>query len=452
MTLEITTFDEDLLELSEFAERLEKFIEVEQNFVQGSLVLALNSRFGFGKTTFLNMWKNKLDCSDDQDKTLVISLNAWESDYFGDPLFAIISSLVDSLNGGSDSAKTLVDAAKTVGWFTTAIGGQIAKKFTGIDAIAAGEFAEKKTPSEASEILLADAFSIFQGRKQAMIHLQKSIKDFVADSGGRVLFLVDELDRCRPDYAISYLETIKHIFDVHGAVFILAADRHQLENSAKTAFGPDLDFEEYYRKFIHREVTLPPISDTGYKKIAEKYVSYYLERDGLRNCYMQTGSNQVNYIVTLIGALKLTPRQIQEMFRIIGHLFEVTEEDSGNLLWNLGVGSIAMASLKVGNPRVYRLLGSQQFDPQDALDLLKSLLGSVHADWWFRLFLSGGGLKMKQDETLMEVMKKVGLIYSKQTEDRARYELDQSIADWGHSPSSRFVHIYENIQLISKWK
>lgn len=453
MTLEISTFDEDLLELSEFAERLEKFIAVEQNFVQGSLVLALNSRFGFGKTTFLNMWRNKLDCSDDEGKPLVISLNAWESDYFGDPLFAIISSLVDSLKDHQQSADSLINAAKDFGWFATAIGGQVVRKFTGIDPAEAGELSEKKKDQrEGSKSLPADAFSIFQGRKEAMIRLQQSIKEFVSDSGVRVLFLVDELDRCRPDYAISYLETIKHIFDVHGAVFILAADRQQLENSAKTAFGPDLDFEEYYRKFIHREVTLPPISDSGYKKIAENYVSYYLERDGLRNCYMQTGSNQVNYIVTLIGALKLTPRQIQEMFRIIGHLFEVTEEDSGNLIWNLGVGSIAMASLKVGNPRVYRLLGSQQFDPQDALNLLKSLLGSVHADWWFRLFLSGGGLKMKQDETLMEVMKKVGLIYSKQTEDRARYELDRSIADWGHSPSSRFVHIYENIQLISKWK
>ncbi len=452
MTLEISTFDEDLLELSEFAERLEKFIAVEQNFVQGSLVLALSSRFGFGKTTFLNMWKNKLNCSENLEKPLVISLNAWESDYYGDPLFAIISSLVDSLRNGSDSAKTLVEAAKAVGWFTTAIGGQIAKKITGIDAIAAGDFAEKKTPSKASEILPADAFSIFQGRKQAMIHLQQSIKDFVSDSGGRVLFLVDELDRCRPDYAISYLETIKHIFDVSGAVFILAADRQQLENSAKTAFGPDLDFEEYYRKFIHREVILPPISETGYEKIAENYVSYYLERNGLRNCFMETGSNQVNYIVTLVSALKLTPRQIQEMFRIIGHLFEVTEEHRGNLLWNLGVGSIAMASLKVGNPRVYRLIGSQQFDPQAALDLLKNLLGDVHVDWWFRLFLSGGALKMKQNESNMDVMKKVGLIYSQESEGRVRYELERSIADWGNSSNRRFLQIYEKIEQISKWK
>jgi predicted KAP-like P-loop ATPase len=44
-----------------------------------------------------------------------------------------------------------------------------------------------------------------------------------------ILFLVDELDRCRSDYAISYLQTIKHIFDIKAAVFLLAADRKHLD-------------------------------------------------------------------------------------------------------------------------------------------------------------------------------------------------------------------------------
>jgi tRNA A37 threonylcarbamoyladenosine biosynthesis protein TsaE len=54
--MDVSTFDDDLLGLSEFARRLEKFIEAEHHFVQGSLVLALSSKFGSGKTTFLRMW------------------------------------------------------------------------------------------------------------------------------------------------------------------------------------------------------------------------------------------------------------------------------------------------------------------------------------------------------------------------------------------------------------
>jgi predicted KAP-like P-loop ATPase len=287
--MKITTFSEDLFGLSCFAERIEKFIKIEHEYVEGGLVVALSSKFGSGKTTFLQMWKSKMEESEEEsDKPFVISLNAWESDYYGDPLFAIISSLVDCLQERGKSADTLIEAAKDFGWFTTAIGRQIAKKMSGIDPLEAGKFAEKKKTDRNSSFnhLPLDTFSIYQGRKEAMTKLKETIQNFVTASEPKVLFLVDELDRCRPDYAISYLETIKHIFDIKGAVFILAADRQQLANSAKTAFGPDLDFEEYYRKFIHREITLPPISNSGYSKLVSAYVSHYLERDNTRNCFM----------------------------------------------------------------------------------------------------------------------------------------------------------------------
>ena len=275
----VSTFEEDLLGLKEFANRLDKFIATEQKFVEGSLVIALSAKFGFGKTTFLQMWSSSLkNAEEKEDRPFIISLNAWESDYYGDPLFAIISELVDCIQKeeGKESVKELKDAAKNLskdlGWFTTAIAGQILKKMSGIDPLAAGKFTlEKKEKRDHELKVLPDTFSIYKDRKEAMHKLKLALQDFVESSKRKILFMVDELDRCRPDYAINYLETIKHIFDVNGAVFILAADRQQLENSAKKAFG-DLDFEEYYRKFVHREVSLPEISKENYAKLVSKYV------------------------------------------------------------------------------------------------------------------------------------------------------------------------------------
>jgi predicted KAP-like P-loop ATPase len=277
--MNISTFDDDLLGLKDFSQRLDKFISTEQEFVEGSLVISLTSKFGSGKTTFLQMWKDSLESDEgDNEKPLVISLNAWESDYYGDPLFAIISGMVECIEKKGNSADTLVDAAKDVGAFATAIGSQVVAKFTGIDPVAAGETAKKKKAArKASTQVAPDIFSIYQGRRDAMKSLKDAIQEFVSVSTSQVLFLVDELDRCRPDYAISYLETIKHIFDVKGAVFLLAADREHLEKSAKTAFGLELDFDEYYRRFVHREVPLPPIVDSGYEKLVLRYVQYYLE-------------------------------------------------------------------------------------------------------------------------------------------------------------------------------
>ena len=89
--MNVNRFSEDLIGLKEFATELEDFIKVEKGFVEGSLVISLNAPFGSGKTTFLKMWKNEIKNQSPKDsQPILVDLNAWESDYYGDPLFAII--------------------------------------------------------------------------------------------------------------------------------------------------------------------------------------------------------------------------------------------------------------------------------------------------------------------------------------------------------------------------
>ena len=450
--MNITSFDNDLLDLRPCAERLQAFINTELQFVEGSLVIALSSKYGSGKTTFLQMWEADLGKDRErQNAPIVISVNAWESDYYGDPLFAVISGLADYMRKGGKSVDPIVDAAKDIGWFATAIGGQIAQKVTGIDPVAAGNLAEeKKARREGVEDIPKDTFSVYEGRKNAMCRLKEAVEQFVASSGLRVYFIIDELDRCRPDYAITYLETIKHVFDVKGAVFILAADRDQLNNSAKTAFGRDLDFDEYYRKFVHREVTLPPITDAGYNNIAKKYVDYYLQRDDIRNCLKEFDGRRIEDICKLIGGLRLTPRQIQEVFRILGYLFEPTENMDGRLKWCLAEGSIAMAAFKVGKPGVYRLLGTQQFEPKEAFAFLQDIFGNRRTERWFVLFLTGGGLKTSENGSLKEVMVKLGLI--KEGDDPKTFRPNESYYNGWTDPSLGFKYIHDRIEQVLQWK
>ncbi|HET7307537.1 MAG TPA: P-loop NTPase fold protein [Gammaproteobacteria bacterium] len=449
--MDVLTFEDDLLDLAEFANRFEKFISVEQHFVPESLVLALSSRFGTGKTTFLRMWRASLEARDrDDDPLVIIMLNAWESDYYGDPLFAILSNLIEALQSAGEQAKPIIDAAKDVGWFVAAIGNQIAAKVAGIDAMEAGAFAEKKKNARNSASRF-DAFSTFEQRKMAMSHLQSVIGEFINSSNLHVLFLVDELDRCRPDYAISYLETIKHIFDVRGATFVLAADRNQLENSAKTAFGSDLDFDEYYRKFIHREVSLPAISESGYKKMASAYVREYLERDGLRNCFMELDGYRIENIVELVSALRLTPRQIQEVFRILGHVFATSQANRGRLLWCIAAGTIAMAALKVADRYAYESFGYAKFKPKDAFAFLSSLFADRHLEWWFTLFLTGDGMEIPEGTSAMDMLVQVGLI-EESAEQSQQDALGQWRQGWGHSSRNRCSEIREKIDEIVQWK
>ncbi|HCU84864.1 KAP family P-loop NTPase fold protein [Methylophilus sp. UBA6697] len=444
--MSVTTFADDLLELEAFSKRLEKFIDTEHRFVEGGLVLALSSKYGTGKTTFLNMWRSALIAADDK-KRIVVSLNAWESDYLGDPLYSIVSALAHTFSEAGKDADKVVEAAKDLGWFVTAIGSQVAEKFTGIKPVEAGELAEKKKQQRQEVVSISDAFSVFEKRKAAMTSLKKAIQDLIESSTPRVLFLVDELDRCRPDYAITYLETIKHIFDISGAVFILAADRKQLESSAKTAFGQDLDFNEYYRKFVHREVTLPPISASAYQKIVDQYVNRYLVIEGSRFCYMKLDQTRVEEITDLIKKLQLTPRQIQEVFRTLGHLLETgIKANSGNLYWAIGVGSLAMAIFKIGAPNIFYKLGNKKLKPEEALAFLRTV-EDIHIDWWFALIFTGDGLDVSENTDYDTLLKEIGLKSA-----ISRSDLNEYSNGWGRMSRNRFPEIYSKIQHIDQWK
>jgi len=59
---------------------------------------------------------------------------------------------------------------------------------------------------------------------------------------------VDELDRCRPDFALGLLERIKHLFDVEGIAFVLLVNRSQIEGYIRTVYG-NADAEAYLLKF-----------------------------------------------------------------------------------------------------------------------------------------------------------------------------------------------------------
>lgn len=449
--MEVNTFADDLLDLSDFANRLYRFIEVERQFVDGSLVVALSAKFGSGKTTFLKMWKTALEeTTDETRRPLVFSLNAWESDYNGEALFAIVSKILECMPKSSEKLQAIVKAVEELGWFMVAASGQVVSKVTGIDPVAAAEFANTKIARRGEKAATRmNAFSDFQNRKAAMTHLQSAIREFVESSKPMVLFLVDELDRCRPDYAISYLETIKHVFDIPGAVFVLAADRSQLENSARATFGRDLDFSEYYRRFVKREVALPPISELGYKRVTTAYVDEYLEREGLRTCFMKIDGDRIQNINELVIALKFTPRQLQEVFRIVGHALDTRGKNRGQLRWCLAVGTIAMASLKIARPKEFELLGTQRFEPKEAYTFLTDLLGNSHVNWWFTLFATGGGIVIKQGQSVQSVMQDVGIL--DETGQGRWSQLAQWEDGWGDHSRSRLVQTRQLIEQVANW-
>ena len=72
-----------------------------------------------------------------------------------------------------------------------------------------------------------------------------------------LIVMIDELDRCRPSYAVELLKVAKHLFDVDKAVFVLAVNRDELTHSINALYGNDFDATGYLRRFVDIDFQLP---------------------------------------------------------------------------------------------------------------------------------------------------------------------------------------------------
>jgi hypothetical protein len=69
--------------------------------------------------------------------------------------------------------------------------------------------------------------------------------------------MIDELDRCRPSYAVTVLERVKHLFEANDVVFIFATDTNQLQHTIRGAYGGDFDGRSYLSRFFDRRYSFP---------------------------------------------------------------------------------------------------------------------------------------------------------------------------------------------------
>jgi len=384
--MKIQTYNDDLLGRKSFGDRLAKFIEIEQTFVDQSLVISLNGSFGSGKSTFLSMWKESLQ-SDKSSKQEIIHLNAWEDDYCQEPLLSLIHSIVSVFNKGSTKTSDLVEAINDCVAFSWAIGKQMAK-WSGLDPEAAGKEAANKSKLRAG--LAPNLFEVFETRKKAVATLKSSLTKALAEHNKCIWILIDELDRCKPDYAIAYLETIKHIFDIPNLVFVLAVDREQLKNTAQSMFGAGLNFTEYYRKFVHREVTLPQIDERNYGNLVHKYLNTYLQRQDKRACSLELDTYLSDRLCLLVQNLKLTPRQLEEAFRIAGHALSTDEVNRKKIHWVIGNATIMMSLLRQKNPQEYKALADGTLSVKQAQSIF-TFEKKQSSRWWVKLIFAGKG-------------------------------------------------------------
>lgn len=234
--------------------------------VEDGLVLALHADWGDGKTTFCKYWiKNHLE----KNEILCIYLDAFQSDYHDDALMVITAEIAKLLKDKApeEKKKAFVDSAKRILSATVGVGIQAA-------LAAATGGAGNKAIEGAGDALKDLAKNYVDKRLEERARVDLELQEFkkalssCVESTGKLVFIIDELDRCKPPFAVEVLETIKHFFDVDGMVFLLAMNRNQLVSYVAGEYGIDHPVaESYLKKFVNAEVCLPKRNErTGRSK------------------------------------------------------------------------------------------------------------------------------------------------------------------------------------------
>ena len=214
----------------------------------------MDAAWGAGKTTFLRMWSQHL-----RDEGFpVVQFNAWETDFTGEPFVALSSEITDGLKDWQgDNVNSRVEKTK-----------EAAKSIARWVVPGAVRLAASMIPiagSEVSQVAGAFAERLFEEYPDA----QQSVRGFRTDIQSMadalwessdlkpLVVFIDELDRCRPSYAVELLETCKHIFSVDHAVFVLAVNQGELAHSVRVLYGAKFGAEDYLRRFFDLEFILP---------------------------------------------------------------------------------------------------------------------------------------------------------------------------------------------------
>lgn len=268
----LTSFESDLLDRQQIAVNLTNIIK----FKLDLRVLAIDSSWGTGKTTFVNMWKNMIDSTDEYKTSFeTMYFNAWENDYISDPLSSLLSELERQIKSKDTKVKSLfekgIDKAKPY----AKIGGQILLKHLTKGVLDSFELKDnlEEDLMELSDKVGEIAFKEISISKQTREILKHDLIEFQNSINKKVIIFIDELDRCKPTFAVELLETIKHIFNLDNYVFVISLDKEQLSHSIKTLYGQEMDSDGYLRRFFDLEYNLPNNNTLNYITYKNKQIS-----------------------------------------------------------------------------------------------------------------------------------------------------------------------------------
>lgn len=319
---------------------------------KGSYVINVDAGWGQGKTFLLSRMHRELIRAGHP----AVFINVWEHDYIDDPYTIVVAAIDDYIKSvigavepskakkikeafdkfrrnfgkivavvGTELTKTAarrligegVDTLKDyvtdggANTFTKDVAGDVAKSLTDISDFAIDKFAKARL-NDVSET------------KRSVVNFKEGLGTLLTLLGDATdlnlpfYVFLDELDRCKPTYAISMLERVKHLFDVTGVVFILATDTDQLAHAINSVYGDKFDAKHYLQRFFHRSYQMPDADP--YLIALDLITKRKLQTNKWNlppNNDLNDGKSFAKFLAKTATILKLSPRRIDQSIDIL---------------------------------------------------------------------------------------------------------------------------------------
>lgn len=286
--------------------------------------MVIDGDWGTGKTEFCFKLIQKFENIEPSWRFLYV--DAFQADHADNPLMTILSAVMKLLPEGKNKNALIKNSLPVIRFglktVAKAVVGHVLKQ--NADDIAEG--LDKSIQEAADEAIDASVKALIKDHEKAEENL-KALQDTlekIAENNPIVIF-IDELDRCRPDFAVQILEVIKHTFELKGLKFVLVTNTHQLKASINHRYGNQVNAQKYLDKFLKFSFTLPnfipgiPYPSDGYALASVKHFSNLVKKSTiLENLKISNDGERIcHFSHSLIIVNNITLREVETFVRYL---------------------------------------------------------------------------------------------------------------------------------------
>ena len=358
-------FKNDLLERRPVIEGLTRMV----GSARSPYVISVDADWGSGKTAFLNMWCQHLQ----NEGYTVVQFNAWETDFADSPFQALSAEVTHNLECVSDSAvKEGIENLKGLAANAAVALSKSALRGAGTLFPGAGPMTVEvliKAIESLRKEPTKDPISEYEETRVALEDFRSSIGEVATaescrTNGKPLVVAIDELDRCRPTYAIELIETAKHIFLVKNVVFILAINSTALAHSVKSLYGAEFDAERYFRRFFDLPFRLP---EPNREMFAKELLASTKLQEMIRS-QPEVARLCLSLAISLFGSESLSLRDAEQAARRLDLILNMLDDVKP---WTVFCALIGL-SIMVFRPDVYVRFLRGELTDEEVFEVLSS--------------------------------------------------------------------------------